>query len=357
MSQRVREARTEPARDAMSRVRTLVRPLVYGVIFTVVTVLATVVLGLTIANRGGGDTATYRARFSDVTSLNPGDDVRMSGVRVGQVESIAIVDRREAQVTFSLERRWRLSTSVSATIKFRNLIGQRYIAVDPGEDTDPKLAEGAEIPIGRTHPALDLTAMFNGFKPLFQALSPKDVNQLSFEIVQVLQGEGGTVDGLLQHVGSLTGALADKDKVIGQVVTNLTTVLDQVNARGGQLSSLISTTQDLVSGLAKDRAPIGNAIDGLAALTTSTAGLLAAGREPLRNDINALGALSNNLVTYTPMFETFLHNLPIKYETLGRTASYGSWLNLYLCSASADVAPAPGGPPVGLPVTAARCRS
>ena len=39
--------------------------------------------------------------------------------------------------------------------------------------------------------------LFNGFKPLFQALSPQDINKLSYEIVQVFQGEGGTLEGLL----------------------------------------------------------------------------------------------------------------------------------------------------------------
>ncbi|HVK21703.1 MAG TPA: MlaD family protein [Actinokineospora sp.] len=340
--------------------RDLAGPLVKGVIFAAVTLLATLMLGLTIANRNSGDTASYKARFTDVTSLNAGDDVRMSGVRVGQVDDIEIVDGRSAEITFSVDRRWPLSVSTTAAIKFRNLIGQRYIALDRGPGEATPLAEDGTIPLERTKPALDLTAMFNGFKPLFQALAPEDVNQLSFEIVQVLQGEGGTIQGLVQHTSSLTHALADKDKVIGQVVTNLNTVLDQVNSRGDALSTLVTTTQELVSGLAKDAEPIGEAIDGIAALTTSTAGLLQAGREPLRRDIDALGALSKSLADNTPEFEKFISALPGKYEAIGRTASYGSWLNLYLCGATSTAAPAPQLPgtapvPVGIPVTDRRC--
>ncbi|OLR92097.1 MCE family protein [Actinokineospora bangkokensis] len=331
-------------------------PLVKGLIFTVVTVVATLVLGITIANKGNGDTLDYSAKFTDVTSLNVGDDVRMSGVRVGQVEDIEVVDRRFSRVEFTVDKRWALSPTVIATVKFRNLIGQRYISLDQGTGTGT-LPEDAEIPLDRTRPALDLTAMFNGFKPLFQALSPDDVNKLSLEVVQVLQGEGGTVDSLLTHVASLTSTLADKDDVIGRVITNLNTVLSQVNSQGDQLSSLLLTTQQLVSGLAKDSKPIGDALSGIAALTTSTSQLLAEGREPLRRDIDALGALSGTLADNTPQFEKFLQNLPGKYEAIGRLASYGSWLNFYLCSASTDVKPAPGQSGVGLPITAARCRA
>src|SRR2546430_1456039 len=92
------------------------------------------------------------------------------------------------------------------------MVGQRYLALDRGTGpATPALAEGAEIPLDRTTPALDLTDLFNGFKPLFQALSPNDVNQLSGEIVRVLQGEGGTVESLLAHTGSLTTTLAGRD--------------------------------------------------------------------------------------------------------------------------------------------------
>ncbi|GAA4427354.1 MCE family protein [Actinokineospora soli] len=338
----------------------VVRPLIKAIVFAVVTVVATGLLAITIANKGNGNAASYLARFTDVTSLNPGDDVRMSGVRIGQVEDIAVVDGNVAEVAFTVDRRWPLTAQVSATIKFRNLIGQRYISLDQGPASagGGTLAEGATIPLDRTRPALDLTAMFNGFKPLFQALDPEQVNKLSMEIVQVLQGEGGTIDSLVGHIGSLTTTLAQKDEVIGRVITNLTTVIGRIDERGDDLSKLIQTTQQLVSGLAKDAEPIGDAIDGLSRLTTATAGLLADGREPLRRDIDALGALSKTLADNTPAFEAFLKNLPVKYETIGRTASYGSWLNLYLCSITTDVPPAPGQTPgdIGLPVTDARCR-
>ncbi|PRX43661.1 phospholipid/cholesterol/gamma-HCH transport system substrate-binding protein [Prauserella shujinwangii] len=335
--------------------RNITKPLVKGLVFALVTLVATAVLGTAIANRDGGDAVAYRARFTDVTSVNPGDDIRMSGVRIGQVEHVTIVDRGIAEVEFSVERTRKLSTSVTATVKYRNLIGQRYIALDQGEDPSGTLRAGALIPLERTSPALDLTAVFNGFKPLFQALSPDDVNRLAAEIVRVLQGEGGTVDSLLRHTASLTSTLADKDRVIERVVGNLNAVLDRVNARGDRLSGLLATTQRLVSGLAREAGPIGAAVEGVGELSGSTADLLAEGRAPLRADIAALGALSKTLADNTPEFEGVLANLPRKYESIGRIASYGSWLNFYLCSVTSDAVPAPGGGPVGVPVTQPRC--
>ncbi|MFI7679712.1 MCE family protein [Actinophytocola sp. NPDC049390] len=314
--------------------RKLAAPLIKGLIFVLVTGVATAVLAVSIGNTNIGDTLSYSARFTDVTSLNPGDDVRIHGVRVGQVDSMSVVDGHLALVTFSVDRSKALPADVTATIKYRNMVGQRYIALERGEKlSGALLAEGAEIPLDRTRPALDLTDLFNGFKPLFQALSPEDVNELSGEIVQVLQGEGGTVDSLLAHTGSLTTTLANRDKVIGDVIRNLNSVLANINGQGDALSTLVGTLQRLVSGLAGDRAAIGDAIEGMAELTGATAGLLDQAREPLKESVSGLGMLASNLVTGQEDLERFLTATPAKFEAVGRTASYGSWLNFYLCEA------------------------
>ena len=104
-----------------------------------------------------------------------------------------------------------------------------------------------------TSPALDLTVLFNGFQPLFQALNPQQVNDLSLNLVQVLQGEGGTVAGLVQKTASLTNSLADRDQLIGEVITNLSQTLETVDQRHQQLSELIVELKGWMTDLARDR--------------------------------------------------------------------------------------------------------
>ena len=331
--------------------RNFVSPLIKGLLFVVVTALATTLLAISITNTGIGDTDEYGAKFLDATALNVGDDVRISGVRVGQVVSLGIADQNLAHVRFSVDKGRKLPADVTAVIKYRNMVGQRYIALVRGKGSPDFLAPGAEIPLERTTPALDLTDLFNGFKPLFQALSPNDVNQLSGEIVQVLQGEGGTVESLLSHTGSLTSTLASRDKVIGDVITNLNSVLKNINDKGDSLSTLVSTLRRLVSGLAGDRTAIGDAIDGIAGLSQATSGLLDAARPPLKDSIAGLGALSENLASSSDVVDKFLDLLPRKFTAIGRIGSYGSWMNFYLCSATLLTSP-----PQGLTPTAPRCQ-
>ncbi|MGI5169523.1 MCE family protein [Spirillospora sp. CA-253888] len=343
------------------RQRSLAAPLLKLLVFIVVTVAATAVLATSIAQTGGRGDVRYHARFTDASGLRAGDSVRIAGVQIGRVDAITVTDRRLARVRFSVERGRTIPATATATIKYLNLVGQRYVELDRGTGAAGTLPAGATIPLERTTPALNLTQLFNGFQPLFAALSPKDVNQLAGSIIQVVQGEGGTVTQLLTTIGSLTGTIAGKDRVIGEVVANLTSVLDTVNARGDQLTGLVTTLRKLVSGLAADRKPIGEAIGALDALAGSTAALLREGRDPLKRDIAQLGRLSDNLNDDAPTVEHFLRTLPDKMTAIGRLGSYGSWMNFYMCEAlvtGATYQQIPGEThpaPTGVKSTAARC--
>jgi phospholipid/cholesterol/gamma-HCH transport system substrate-binding protein len=334
-------------------VKGLGAPLIKSALFVLVTVTATAVLAISIANTGVGGADRYNAIFRDVTGLIEGDSIRVAGVRIGQVTDIRVVNRRQARVEFTVQTGRKLPTSTTATIKYLNLVGQRFIELDRGTGAPGQvLARGGTIPIQRTTPALDLTQLFNGFKPLFQALSPTDVNQLAGEIIQVLQGEGPTMDSLLRTVASLTSTIASRDEVIGQVIDNLNTVLETINARSDQLGNLIVTLRQLTSGLAADREPLGQAVQAMSELTNSTADLLQVGRAPLKDSIAQLGRLSDNLADEGPTLDRLLRTLPGKASTIARISSYGSWMNQYMCEVKlsgvtyTDDTP----PPTGIPI-------
>ncbi|WP_351222471.1 MCE family protein [Streptomyces sp. NPDC002133] len=314
----------------MSALRTAAPLAKFGV-FAVVTVLATALLAATIVGVSFTPEHTYRAVFSDVTSLEEGDDIRVAGVRVGEVTGIRIKDRTLAEVTFSVTRDRPLLTSTGAVIRYRSLVGQRYIALTEGAGDGTRLAPGGRIPLSRTQPALDLNALLGGFKPLFAALSPEDVNQLATEIIRTLQGEGGTVNSLLAHTASLTTTLADRDELIGSVIDNLNAVLSTLDKRGSRFSGLLKQLQRVISGLSADRKPIGDSLVNINNLTEATSGLLEDARPPLREDIAGLAELTATLNDNEKTVEGVLKRLPNKLDKLTGTASYGSWFNFYLC--------------------------
>jgi len=305
--------------------------LVKLLVFVVVTSLATTVLVVTIGNLGFGSSREYSAEFTDATGVTKGDDIRVAGVRVGTVSEVEIIDRSRALVTFSVDDDTSVNGGTNAAIRYRNLVGQRYISLTQEVGDTQRLPDGATIPISRTRAALDLTVLFNGFKPLFQALSPEDVNQLSYELIQVFQGEGGTLEGLLAHTASVTSTLADRDEVIGDLIDNLSLVLDHVADRDQQLTRLIQSFRTLVGGLKKDRFAILGSLEEVSALSVETASLIDGIREPLVKDIKELRAVAGNIDKNKAELDRALQVLPIKLNKIGRTAIYGSFFNFYLC--------------------------
>ncbi|WP_024796090.1 MCE family protein [Tomitella biformata] len=323
------------------QLRGLGGPITKLIIFAVITVLLTGVLAASIANIGGGSGSSYKALFEDATSLNVGDDVRIGGVKVGQVETVKVVDRNRAEVEFSVNRDGGLPASTTAAIKYRNLVGQRFLSLAAGEDGQSQMLEaGDTIPLEQTTPSLNLTMLFNGFRPLFKTLQPEDVNELAYSIIQVFQGEGETMTNLVASTSSLANTVADKDKVIGEVINNLNGVLETVNEHSDQFDQMIVNTRDLVAGLAADKDTVGQSIQSLANLTDATQGLLEPIRPSLQGSIAGLNKLTTELNANGEEVDRVLQTLPVKYEALNRPAMYGSWFQFYLCGL--DVVLGPG---------------
>ena len=310
-------------------------------IFTLVSILVTGLLAVIMGNIGLGGSREYSAIFANASNLQEGDDVRIAGVNVGEVSEVEHYERSMAKITFQVESEAKLTTATTAEIRFLNLIGDRYLALEEGESTDgaETLGEGDTIPVAQTSPSLDLTVLFNGFKPLFQALAPDQVNELSMNLVQVLQGEGGTVRGLLEHTSSLTSALADRDELIGEVVTNLSETLDTVNQRHEQLNTLVVELKDWMTDLASDRETIGSSLGNLSALTETVADLVKRGRPLLKKDIAALHDLAKLLNKPGQRAELvdLLNRMPEVMEDQTRTGTYGAWYQYYICGISARI--------------------
>jgi phospholipid/cholesterol/gamma-HCH transport system substrate-binding protein len=309
-------------------------------IFSIVSVLVTGLLAAIMGNIGFGAGTEYKAIFTTASMLEKGDDVRVAGVSVGEVKDVEHHDRNHALITFRVKSDVPLTTASRAEVRFLNLVGDRYLALEAGADAGAERLEGGgTLPVEQTSPALDLTTLFNGFKPLFQALDPDQVNELSMNLVQVLQGEAGTIQGLLEKTASLTTTLADRDQLIGEVVDNLNTTLATVNSRSEQVTQLVVELEGWMTDLAADRKVIGSSLDSIADLTVEVASLLRGARPVLKSDIAELRKLAKllNEKQNRDVVVELLDRLPESMTDQTRTGTYGSWYNYYVCGFSGEI--------------------
>ncbi len=275
---------------------------------------------------------TYGAMFNDVSGLATGDDVRAAGVEVGRVNGLTLQPDNKVLVSFTSSNAVPVTRSTTLTVRYKDLVGNRYLEINAPTTAASPLTNGAVIPASHTQPALSLDALYNGFQPLFQGLQPAQINQLTAELITVFQGEGGTIDGLLGSIGSLTSTLANRDQVIGQVIGNLNSVLGTVRQHDSQLSDTVVQLQQLISGLAADRDPIGQSFGRIAGLAGNVSGLLGAARPDISGDVHQVDRLATLLNGDSAFISNNLQALPAEYQRLNRLGLQGSFFSFYLCS-------------------------
>ncbi|GGO93926.1 ABC transporter substrate-binding protein [Nocardioides phosphati] len=313
------------------------------VIFTALALLLTSLVAGTLAGRSG-PSKEYEAVFHNASGLAPGDDVRISGVRVGKVKGVQL-DGTDARIRFSLADGQKVYQGTTATVEFLNLLGQRYLHLEATSPRGDVLAPGSTIPVDHTRAGLDLTAVFNAFRPLFEMIKPGDVNQLADEIVQALQGQGGTIRHLVQQTAELTGRLVDRDEVIGSIIDNLTVVMGTMDQHRAEFRSLITELNTLTGVVARNRDTIGRTIDSVQGLVTQFAALLAVGNGDVIDSVEALARWSSSFATVAPRVARGLKDVEVLLKGYVKTLGIGSFLNTYVCKSDVKLA---GGPPVDL---------
>jgi phospholipid/cholesterol/gamma-HCH transport system substrate-binding protein len=300
-------------------------------IFAVVMAMLTAFLFFIFGQYRTGATTGYSAVFADVSRLKTGQTVRVAGIRVGTVDSVSLRPDKKVVVKFDADRNIVLTEGTRAAVRYLNLVGDRYLELVEGPGSTKRLPAGGQIPLDRTAPALDLDLLLGGLKPVIQGLNAQDVNALSSALLQVFQGQGGTLESLFAKTTSFSNALADNDQTVQQLIDNLNTVVAYIDKEGGNFSGAIDRLERLVSGLSNDRDTIGSAIDALDKGTASLADLLAEARPPLSGTIAQLSRLAPILDGDKDRLDAAIAKAPQNYRKLVRLGVNGATIPYYLC--------------------------
>ena len=281
--------------------------------------------------RFGEETNRYRAEFLNVTGLETNDFVRIAGVEVGKVAKVQIQPDTTALVEFTADDSVVLTEGSRAVIRYDDLIGGRYLALEEGAGGTQKLSAGDTIPLARTSPALDLDALIGGFRPLFQALDPEQINSLSGQLITALQGQGGTINSFLAQTAALTSTLADRDQLIGEVIINLNSVLGSLGDQSDQFGKAVSSLSELVETLESRGEEISSGLAYTNAAAGSITDLLAEARPPLQKVVQETDRTAAIVVADADYFDNLINTLPDAYQALARQGIYGDFFSFYLC--------------------------
>lgn len=184
----------------------------------------------------------YTADFTDVSGLHTGADVRVSGVRVGKVESVELrrlSGQSIAAVAFTLDSRYSIDADTRLAVKYQALTGLRYLDVTNASDGVPAASPVKHIPTSMTQPSFDITKLFNGLQPVLSTLSPDDLNTFTANVDTFLSGDGGGLGPVLESIHTLTQFLADRQQIVATLMTNLKAVADTMSGHAKDFIQII----------------------------------------------------------------------------------------------------------------------
>ncbi|MCV7032303.1 MCE family protein [Mycobacterium sherrisii] len=300
-------------------------------LFVMVCVLGTFALLTLFAQFRFQKEMTYRAEFTNISGLQAGDFVRIAGVEVGKVKGIRLNREHRAVVEFSADDTVLLTEGTRAAIRYDNPIGGRFMALLEGAGGIKRLNPGQTIPVDRTQPALDLDALIGGFRPLFRALDPDQVNALSKQLIDAFQGQGATISSFLSQTAALTNTLANRDALIGQVIGNLNSLLESLGRQSDQFAKAVDSLSELVHVLAGRKVDISNSVAYTNAVSGSVADLLSQSRGPLKNIVDQSDRANSIVVADHEYMDHLLDTLPDAYQRVGRQGLYGDYFAYYIC--------------------------
>ncbi|MCU1460593.1 MAG: virulence factor Mce family protein [Acidimicrobiales bacterium] len=263
------------------------------------------------------------ASFDDVTGLLPNDNVKIAGVVVGKVTGIRIREGR-ALVQFQVRTSVKVPSDSSAAIRWRNLLGQRYVYLYPG--TAPTvLGKGAHI--AKTRSVVDIGELFNRLGPIVQAIDPKQVNTFLDTIVAALDGNQQKLRQTLDDLAVVASSLGSRDQAIGRLVDNLDAVTGAITDRDAQIRVVLDNLLQIAQTFSANTAVIDQSVTDLGDFSANLGALLDNNRGEIDRIIGNLRALTDEVAVKLPVLDHALGGLDEAAKRLFTASRYGEWLN------------------------------
>lgn len=286
-------------------------------------------LAFTIGNVRIGDLGPFDdsyelvATFDDVTGLLRDDNVKVAGVTVGKVTGIAI-DKGQARVRFTVADDVRVPSDSQAAVRWRNLLGQRYLYVYPGESATV-LRDGERV--SRTRSVVDLGELFNRLGPIVQAIDPDQVNRFLDAVVGALDGNQAAVRQTIDDLAVLMSTLATRDEALTRMIENLDAVAGTITERDQQIRTLLDNLVAIAGAFSDNTAVLDRAVTTLTDFSDNLSFLLGRNRTEVDSIVAGLQTLSDEVERKLPTLDSTLGGLDDAALRLFNASRYGEWLN------------------------------
>ncbi|ANI91432.1 MCE family protein [Dietzia timorensis] len=319
-------------------------------VYCLIGVVASVLVVNSLRPPLGWGAHTYSAEFTGAEGLSPGSDVAITGVNVGRVTDVSRMTAEDGTVTavatFEVSSDQPIRRGVRASVRFGDMLGVKYLSLDPPDgqtsalsNEDP-LPENSRIPIERTTGPLDLTALVNGFKPLFESIDPNQINALTETIIAAFQGEPGALDRMLSRLALASRDLVSRSDVYSRLMSNLGDLERDLYDRRDDLERLIDGLGTVSEVLARnDGRDLADLIDNGDATVATLSSAIASNDPSIRANISTARVVTDDWIPNTREFDGALGRADAFFTTATRLTDYGGFVSLYMCNFTVSTGP------------------
>lgn len=277
--------------------------------------------------------STYKlsAAFTDATGVVGGDPVRMAGVDIGKVGGVS-VQRGAAVVSLHVDKRYKVPAGSHFQLRWKNLLGQRYVEVLPPDGAQPQgpaMAAGTRAGTDQTGAAADLSYLLNNTEPLLANLDTDSVNRFMETLAAALQGREQTLGEAISQSSQLVGTLSARANTIGLSISQMATLLDDIAGHDQQLRQLLGSLGTTSQALAGKSADLGNAVTAAGQFTGTLDRVLTSGGQDLDSALHEAQAVAAVLAKNKDALGQGVRTLNWTATALIRSSNAGDWLNIY----------------------------
>ncbi|SHF82346.1 phospholipid/cholesterol/gamma-HCH transport system substrate-binding protein [Jatrophihabitans endophyticus] len=274
---------------------------------------------------GSGD--TYAANFRDAGGLKSGDDVRVAGVKVGEVEDIDLV-RRHVRVEFTVKDAW-LGDRSTAAIRIKTLLGEEYVALDP--QGSHALAEATPIPVARTTTPLDVSAALSGLARTTGGIDTAQLARGFDTLSSAFQNTPRSVHTALTGLSRLSKTIASRDEQLRRLAANASEVTGSLARSDRNIAALIGDGSLLLQELRQRSQAISGLLTGTRDLARQLSGFVRDNQAALAPALAQLSKVTTILTGNKRNLDAALRAIGPYYSMLTDATGSGRWVDVYLC--------------------------
>ena len=292
---------------------------VLGKVVTGLVVVALVAAGVVFWP--GQAQTTVSADFTRAVGLYPGSDVRILGVKVGQVDTVT-PEGDHVHVTFSYDEKYRVPASAKAAIVAPSLVSDRYVQLLPVYESGPTLTAGARIPLQRTAVPVELDRVSQSLDDLMVALGPdganKDgaLNELLRTSADNLDGNGEKLYGTVRDLSTALAALSgSRDDLFG-TVKNLQSFTSMLATNNAQVRRLNSDLATVAVQLSEERDNLKATLQSLGVAVDEVSGFVSDNRALLKSNLDRAVTVTGAFAKNRQALAQLLENAPVALSNL-----------------------------------------